>query len=139
MWWSAPVSERPVIVQEPGDAVDRLLRELGLHDHDGLWTDAARTVGVARSPGGLFIGWLDVGWIAPGDPFAEMRDVAHTVERVPSATLARDLCFALEEARRLRTERLRDCERCQERFLPGQMLGAACCHGCAARSTEVGA
>lgn len=128
-----------MILQEPDDDISRLLRELGLHEHDGLWADAAHTVGVARSPGGLFVGWLDVGWIAPGDTFAEMRDVAHIVERVPAPILARDLSFAIDEAGRLRTERLRDCGRCRERFLPGQLLGTACCDDCAIRASEVGA
>lgn len=117
--------------------MDRLLRELGLQDVGGLWSDAAHTVGVARSPCGLFIGWLDVGWIAADDTFSEMRDVAHIVERVPRVELARDLAFAIEEARRVRTERLRDCDRCQEQFLPGQMLGGACCRSCAMTGSEV--
>jgi hypothetical protein len=126
-----------VILPEPGDGVAQLLEDFGLRDHDGLWTDAARTIGVARSPAGLFIGWLDVGWITPHDAFSEMRDIAHIVESAPRDVLVRDLAFAIEEARSARAERLRLCQDCDERFLPGQMFAAARCHCCAARTGEV--
>lgn len=125
-----------MILRDPADGVDRLLRGLGLEPTGGLWSDAAYTVGVARSPGGLFIGWLDVGWITAEDSFPEMRDVAHIVERVPLEVLGRHLAFAIDEARRVRADRLRDCDQCGERFLPGQMLGATC-HCCAVRGGQL--
>jgi hypothetical protein len=127
-----------MVLSRRPDPVDDLLVDLGLELADGLWTDPARRFGIARSPAGMFIGWLDVGWVAADDPFSEMRDVAHLVERVPRDRLARDIGFALEEAAAARTEHLRDCVRCGERFVPGQMHGADCCHSCAVRDGDVG-
>lgn len=113
------------------------LERLALAESDGLWLDAGRTVGVARSAAGLFVGWIDVGWVAPDDPFAELRDVAHLPVRPCPAEFADDLRIALDEARASRAERLRDCGRCGERFVPGQMHGTSCCHSCAVRSGDV--
>ncbi|MEV4422633.1 hypothetical protein AB0L40_22055 [Patulibacter sp. NPDC049589] len=138
MWWSVSVREHAVALQDTSDAVESLLLRLDLRVVGGLWSDAGHAIGIARSPAGLFVGWLDVGWIAPDDPFSEMRDVVHLVERVPIEQLSRDLDFAISEVKGLRAEHLRDCERCDERFVPGQMYGARCCHSCAVRDGDVG-
>lgn len=124
-------------MHRPADDVPRLLSDLGLVIGEGLWVDAAYTVGVARSPAGLFVGWLDVGWMAADDPFSEMRDIAHLPDRVPTPRLASDLRIAVEEARKARADHLRDCHRCDERFVPGQMYGSTCCHSCAVRAGDV--
>lgn len=124
-------------MHRPSDEVPRLLADLGLLLADGLWIDAAHTIGVARSPAGLFVGWLDVGWVDAEAPFSEVRDVAHLPERVPASRLTHDLRIAVDEARRARAEHLRDCHRCDERFVPGQMYGATCCHSCAVRAGDV--
>lgn len=134
---SAAASPGSSLSQLPVDEVPRLLSALRLVLVDGLWTDAAHTVGVARSPAGLFVGWLDVGWTSPHVPFSELRDVAHLPESVPVPRLAGDLRIAIEEAARARAEHLRDCHRCDERFVPGQMHGATCCHSCAVRAGDV--
>lgn len=137
MWWSTSVSERPVGTEPTGHPTEALLTGLGLAPVGGIWSDAAHTVGIVRSPAGLFIGWLDVGWLTPKDPFSEMRDVAHIVERVPHDQLCRDVRFAIDEAACVRADHLRTCERCRERYVPGQMYGAACCHSCAVRDGDV--
>jgi hypothetical protein len=125
------------LVSRHPDAVDELLLGIGLQLAGGLWCDSGHRFGVARSPAGLFIGWLDVGWTTPDNPFSELRDIAHIVERVPLEHLAQDIGFALEEAAAARDEHLRDCIRCGERFVPGQMYGADCCHSCAVRDGDV--
>lgn len=127
----------PVLTRRPIDRLPPILAGLGLFPNDGIWTDAGHTVGVARSPAGLFVGWLDVGWITCDEPFSELRDVAHLIERPESDALAGDLAIAVDEASRCRAEHLRDCERCGERFVPGQMYGAACCHSCAVRDGDI--
>ncbi|WP_026911025.1 hypothetical protein [Patulibacter minatonensis] len=147
MWWSTSLSERPVgtprtgtgeAEQQPGfDQTEALLLELDLSPVAGIWSDAVQTVGIVRSAAGLFVGWLDVGWLTPEDPFSEMRDVAHIVERVPLDQLERDLRFAISEAENVRADHLRECERCCEHFVPGQMYGAACCHSCAVRDGDI--
>lgn len=137
VWWSDPDAEIPVLTRRPADGLPPILAGLGFSLTAGLWTDAGHTVGIARSPAGLFVGWLDVGWISCEEPFSELRDVTHLVERVGPGALARDLAIAVEEATRARVEHLRDCERCGERFVPGQMYGAACCHSCAVRDGDV--
>lgn len=111
-------------------SIEDELAHLGLAECDGLWTDTARTVGVARSPAGLLVGWIDVGWVGD-EPFAELRDVAHLPPRACTTELAADLRIAVAEALSVRAERLRECGRCGERFVPGQMHGGACCQGCA--------
>lgn len=113
------------------DGVASILGRFGLAPVRGLWTDAAQTVGVARSPAGLFVGWLDVGWLAKDEPFTEMRDVTHLVERPSAEPMTDEIGIALAEAARARADHLRTCDRCGERFVPGQMYGAACCHSCA--------
>jgi hypothetical protein len=138
VWWSEPEAEIPVLTRGPADALAPILEGLGLSPVSGLWTDAGHTVGVARSPAGLFVGWLDVGWLTAEEPFTEMRDITHLVERPAAGPLARELGIALDEAARSRAEHLRGCERCDERFVPGQMFGAACCHSCAVRDGDTG-
>lgn len=138
VWWSEPEAEIPVLTRGPADALAPILEGFGLSPVSGLWTDAGHTVGVARSPAGLFVGWLDVGWLTADEPFTEMRDITHLVERPAAGPLARELGIALEEAARSRAEHLRGCERCDERFVPGQMFGAACCHSCAVRDGDTG-
>jgi hypothetical protein len=114
------------------DDVERVLSDSGLSpSDDGLWTDAGHTVGVARSGAGLFVGWLDIGWIGSDDPFCELRDVSHLATRARPAQLARELGIALTEASEARGEHLRDCIHCRDQFVPGQMYAADCCHSCA--------
>ena len=126
-----------MLTERPVDPLGSVLEGLGLFPADGgLWTNAGHTVGVARCAAGIFIGWIDVGWAAPGTPFSELRDVTHLVERASFGVLASEIAIAVDEAARARTEHLRDCERCDERFVPGQMYGAACCHSCAVRDGD---
>lgn len=113
----------------PAPSIEDALAGHGLAEADGLWTDAARTVGVARSAAGLFVGWIDVGWVTAEQPFAELRDVAHLPIHGGGPELEHDLPIALSEALAIRSERLRRCERCGEQFVPGQMHGSACCPG----------
>jgi hypothetical protein len=103
---------------------------------DGLWTDAAHTIGVARSPAGLFVGWLDIGWIRPDDPFSELRDVNHLAGRAEPTQLEHELRIALTEAAEGRAEHLRECTRCRDHFVPGQMYSTDCCHSCATRDWD---
>lgn len=137
MWRPNSASRESVLARRPTDEVPRLLAELGLVLEEGLWTDVGHTVGVARSPAGLFVGWLDVGWVAPDEPFSELRDIAHLPERVAVPDLARDLRVAVDEALQARAEHLRDCRPCGERFVPGQMFGATRCHSCAVRAGDI--
>jgi hypothetical protein len=137
VWWSDPDAEVPVLTKRPADPLPAVLAGLGLSPSDGgLWTDAGHTVGVARCAAGIFIGWIDVGWATPGTPVSELRDVTHLVERATFGVLANEIAIAVDEAARARAEHLRDCERCDERFVPGQMYGAACCHSCAVRDGD---
>jgi hypothetical protein len=116
------------------DDVEHALYDSGLSpSDDGLWTDAGHTIGVARSPAGLFVGWLDIGWIASEDPFCELREVNHLAARAQPDQLARELGIALTEAAAGRAEHLRDCTRCGDQFVPGQMYATDCCHSCATR------
>ncbi|MGX6449415.1 hypothetical protein ACVU7I_15330 [Patulibacter sp. S7RM1-6] len=108
------------------------------HDCGGVWCDEERTVGIALSPGGLFVGWLDVGWTATGAPFDELRDVAHLPRSGSTATLRRDVDIALEEARSARGEHLRRCSGCGDRLVPGRMFAADRCQACAATSDGLG-
>jgi hypothetical protein len=140
VWWPSvdnPAAKhgRVPTARQP-DGTPAILLQLGLAEHDGLWTDAGHTIGVARSEAGIFVGWLDVGWITCDGPFSELRDISHLVERGQDGRLGDELAIAVEEARRGRAEHLRDCDRCGERFVPGQMYGAACCHSCAVRDGE---
>jgi hypothetical protein len=142
VWWSPSLSERPVGPSPPDaactdvDEIEVLLHDLGLSPVAGIWCDAVRTVGIVRSSAGLFVGWLDVGWLTPDDAFSEMRDVAHIIERTPHDQLERDVRFALAEAALVRADHLRLCGRCVERYVPGQMYGADCCHSCAVRAGD---
>lgn len=138
VWWSEPEAEIPVLTRGPADVLAPILERLGLSPSSGRWTDAVHTVGVAGSPAGLFVGRLDVGRLAADEPFTEMRDITHLVERPSSGPLAHELGIAFAEATRTRSEHLRRCERCDERFVPGQMFGAACCHSCAVRDGDTG-
>jgi hypothetical protein len=132
------VSRTSPVISRARDAVEQLLKEADLRPgEDGLWTDAGHTVGVARSAAGLFVGWLDVGWIGTGHAFSEMRDVSHLAAGVRPEHLSRELAIALDEAGSARADHLRDCGRCRERFVPGQMYGADCCHSCATRDLGV--
>lgn len=133
VWWTAASDHEGRVSVGRKASIDDELAALGLAEADGLWTDQARTVGVARSTAGLLIGWIDVGWVSDDEPFAELRDVAHLPPRPCGDELARDLRIAVAEALSVRTERLRECGSCGERFVPGQMHGSACCQGCAPR------
>lgn len=132
-----PTPQPPVVLRPRTDAVEDLLGARGLRLADGLWVDSGHRVGITRSPAGLLIGWIDVGWIDPDDAFSELRDIAHVVERVPLDRLAQDIDFALQEAADARAEHLKDCARCDECFVPGQMYGTDCCHSCAVRDGDV--
>lgn len=138
MWRSDFSSQPQLVLRSQTDAVEELLVARGMRLVDGLWTDPGHRVGITRSPAGMFVGWLDVGWVSADDPFSELRDIAHLVERVPLGRLARDIDFALDEAQDARAEHLRDCARCEERFVPGQMYETDCCHSCAVRDGDIG-
>ncbi|WP_210495831.1 hypothetical protein [Patulibacter sp. SYSU D01012] len=114
------------------DPIDLILEAAGLRpDCEGLWCDPSRMLGVALSPAGLFVGWLDVGWTATGEPFDEMRDVTHLSPSVALPLLERDLGIALAEATGAREEHLRRCLWCGGRYVPGRMYAMDRCQGCA--------
>ena len=104
----------------------------------GMWCDAGRTLGVALSDAGLFVGWLDVGWTATGEAFDELRDVAHLPGSLAAPLLEQDVRIALEEARAAREEHLRRCLWCGGRYVPGRMYAADRCQGCAPKDDDAG-
>lgn len=80
---------------------------------DGLWVDPSGLAGVACTPAGAFVGWLDVE-AGPGGLRRRLRAVEHVVD-------AAGLAAALERARRERRRSLAPCALCEAGALPGHL------------------
>jgi hypothetical protein len=103
----------------------QILAELGLRpDQTGLWTDEEHAAAVVPVPsGGYLVGWLDVEWPHPSEPFLRMRSIEH----VPSGKLRPALRRSLAK----RERRMATCGRCGRRLPPGKMHSEDCCQRCA--------
>jgi hypothetical protein len=98
----------------------------------GLCTDPDGEVGFVQTPGGFFVGWVDVAWPGPGTPLPYLRSVVHLPELDASS-----LEPELEKARKKRRRALRRCRHCGEEHVPGRMHSRDVCHGCAERGLGV--
>ncbi len=100
----------------------------------GLWEDRERQVGVAVSPAGLFVGWLDVAWPTVSEPVVLLKDVVHLPVSAQDQELPpENLNETVASARRLWDSAVRKCRYCGELFVPGYMHDHETCMGCAER------
>ena len=105
------------------------LARLDLHADGVYFVDQAGEVGVIAGEFGIFVGWLDVAWDAPGTPASQLRDVVHLPFRNPDL-----LAEELSAARAKRGTGLLTCALCGTKLPPGRMdqiNGRPVCHECA--------
>jgi hypothetical protein len=115
------------------DVLSAELAQLGMRqERDGMFVDENEEVAAVVGELGAFVGWLDVSWDGPAMPHVTLRSVTH----LPRPCLE-PLGNAIADARRERSQALRQCQFCGDWLVPGHMHhinGSDVCHGCAEKS-----